>query len=144
MQLRIYIFEYGTDGSTWITEQKKAGCDQGLGQGLLTLLTWLIHSTSQFRPTPINTLQKMDVAWRILGIIPQSQQMGHKVKLHLTSQSSIPFQFHLIICYPDITLRILCLDTWHSSGYVTYRPWKTLHQVLCKTDARSFCHLHQG
>lgn len=30
--------EYRTDGSTWITEQKKAGCDQGLDQGSLTLM----------------------------------------------------------------------------------------------------------
>lgn len=70
--------------------------------------------------------------------------MGHKVKLPLTSQSSTLSQLsqHLIICYPTITLRILCPDNWHSSVYVTYR--ETLHQVLCKTDTGSFCHLHQA
>lgn len=27
---------------------------------------------------------------------------------------------------------------------ITHRPWETLHQVLCKTDTGSFCHLHQS
>lgn len=105
---------------------------------------WLIHSPSQFWPTPINILQDTDGTWRILGTIPPSQQMRHKVQLPLAFQSSILFLLHLIICYPSITLRILCPDPWPSSVYVTYRPWETLPQVLCKTDAGSFWHIHQG
>lgn len=105
----------------------------------------LIHSPSQFWPTSINTLQDMDMVWRISGTIPKSQQFGHKVNPLLTSQSSIFLQHYLSICCPKITLRILCPDTWHTSGYVC-NTWAmgNLGQVLCRTDAVSFCHLASG